>query len=348
MRLDEPAWWYGTDDGLTARCLQPFAIAWGAIAAGRYNRATPYRARLPVICIGNFTAGGTGKTPLALYVAAELAQLGRRPAFLTRGFGGRLAGPHWVDAAFDAAGEVGDEPLLLARAWPTLLARDRTAGARAIEAREGLADVIVMDDGLQNPQLAKDLVLAVVDGRRGVGNGRVMPAGPLRARLDFQLGLTDAVVVVMPHGASDASEMGDRLRQDFPGPVLAATVQPCEPTAWLEGAVVVAFAGIGAPQRFFDLLARLGADVARSIAFADHHVFSTADATYLLGLANSHEALLVTTEKDWARLGGSDAIGRLKAATRPLPVAMDLDARDRGRLIGLLDMALRSGDAPAL
>jgi len=363
VRLDEPAWWYGSDGGLAARCLQPLAAAWGAIAAGRYRREVPYRAGLPVICIGNFTAGGTGKTPLALCVAAELARLGRRPAFLTRGFGGRLAGPHWVDAAADSAAEVGDEPLLLARAWPTLVARDRRAGARAIEAAgaraieaadaraieagEGAADVIVMDDGLQNPQLAKDLVLAVVDGRRGVGNGRVMPAGPLRAPLDFQLGLTDAVIVNMPHAVSYESEMGDGLRQSFPGPVLAATVQPREPTDWLEGKAVVAFAGIGAPQRFFDLLGRLGANVARSVAFADHHVFSAADAAHLLGLAKEHEALLVTTEKDWARLDGSQATGRLKAAARPLLVAMVFDERDRGRLVALLDMALATRISPA-
>jgi len=348
VRLDEPAWWYGSDGGLAARCLQPFAVAWSAISTGRYRREVPYRAKLPVICVGNFTAGGTGKTPLALCVADELARLGRRPAFLTRGFGGGSPGPRWVEATSDSAAEVGDEPLLLARAWPTLLARDRRAGARAIEAGDRSADVIVMDDGLQNPQLAKDLVLAVVDGRRGVGNGRVMPAGPLRAPLDFQLGLTDAVVVNMPHAGVEESRTAEWLRQSFPGPVLAASVEPRDPVPWLEAARVVAFAGIGVPQRFFDLLGRLGADVVRAVAFTDHHVFSAADARRLLGLAQAHSALLVTTEKDWARLDGpAGATGGLKAASRPLPVAMVLVERDRGRLVALLDMALKASSSPA-
>lgn len=346
MRPDEPAWWYGSDGGLTARCLQPLAMAWGAIATGRYKREAPYRSRFPVICIGNFTAGGTGKTPLALCVAAELARLGRQPVFLTRGFGGRLAGPHWVDAARDSAADVGDEPLLLARAWPTLVARDRRAGARAIEARAEAADVIIMDDGLQNPQLAKNLVLAVVDGQRGVGNGRVMPAGPLRAPLNFQLELTDAVVVNMPSGASAESGMADWLRQSFPGPVLAASVEPREPAPWLEGAKVVAFAGIGVPQRFFDLLGRLGANVVQPVAFGDHHVFTAADAERLLRLAEAHAALLVTTEKDWARLDAGSVTGKLKVASRPLPIVMRLDDRDAGRLVALLDMALKAGSAP--
>jgi tetraacyldisaccharide 4'-kinase len=347
VRLDEPAWWYGSDGGLAARCLQPLAAAWGAIATRRYQREAPYRSRLPVICIGNFTAGGTGKTPLAMCVAAELARLGRRPAFLTRGFGGRLAGPHWVDGTVDSAVDVGDEPLLLARAWPALVARDRRTGARIIETAENGADVIIMDDGLQNPQLAKDLVLAVVDGRRGIGNGRVMPAGPLRAPLDFQLGLTDAVVVNMPLGAAAESEAAGWLRQNFPGPVLSASVELREPAPWLDGATVVAFAGIGAPQRFFDLLRRLGANVVRSVAFADHHVYSAAEAEHLLGLAQKHSALLVTTEKDWVRLDGSGGgTVALKTASRPLPIAMVLNERDHGRLAALLEMALKAGSAP--
>ena len=347
VRLDEPAWWYGSDGGLAARCLQPLAAAWGVIATRRYQHKSPYRSRLPVICIGNFTAGGTGKTPLAMCVAAELARLGRRPAFLTRGFGGRLAGPHWVDVAVDSAMDVGDEPLLLARAWPALVARDRRAGARIIETGESAADVIVMDDGLQNPQLAKDLVLAVVDGRRGIGNGRVIPAGPLRAPLDFQLGLTDAVVVNMSPGTAAESATADWLRRNFPGPVLSASVELREPVPWLDGATVVAFAGIGAPQRFFDLLGRLGAKVVRSVAFADHHVYSAAEAEHLLGLAQKHTALLVTTEKDWVRLDGSGGVmAALKTAARALPVAMVFDERDCGRLTTLLDMGLKASNAP--
>jgi tetraacyldisaccharide 4'-kinase len=204
-----------------------------------------------------------------------------------------------------------------------------------------------MDDGLQNPQLTKDLVLAVVDGRRGIGNGRVIPAGPLRAPLDFQLGLTDAVVVNLSPGAGPESEVAGWLRQNFPGPVLSASVAPREPAPWLDGATVVAFAGIGAPQRFFDLLSGLGTNVVSSVTFADHHVYSAAEAGSLLGLAEKHSALLVTTEKDWVRLDGTGhATAALKVKARPFPVAMVLEEKDRGRLTALLEMVLKAGAAP--
>jgi tetraacyldisaccharide 4'-kinase len=323
-------------------------VVWGAVARRNYERATPYRAKLPVICIGNFTVGGTGKTPLALFVASELQQSGKRPVFLTRGYGGRLAGPHWVNTETDTATDVGDEPLLLARRAPTLVARDRAAGARAIEVRAN-ADVVIMDDGLQNPALAKDLTLALVDGRRGIGNGRVIPAGPLRAPLDFQLDLADAVVVNGPLESADAepNAAADWLRARFPGPVLSASVHPADAVPWLDGTAVIAYAGIGAPQRFFDLLARLGADVRQTIPFPDHHAFTEADAGRLLDLAGSMSAQLVTTEKDWVRLdpaGGATA--KLKAASRPLPVAMRFDERDRGRLAALLETAFKRDAAP--
>jgi tetraacyldisaccharide 4'-kinase len=308
-----------------------------------YARAIAYRSRLPVICIGNFTAGGTGKTPLAMHVASELQRLGRKTVFLTRGYGGRVAGPHWVDDTADKAMDVGDEPLLLARQAPTLVSRDRANGAKAIETGDRPADVIVMDDGLQNPALQKDLSLAVVDGRRGLGNGRVIPAGPLRAPLDFQFGLVDAIVVNEPQdGDVSAAPTADWLRRRFPGPVLSASVQPVESVAWLNSAAVVAFAGTGAPQRFFDLLRRCGADIIRAVPFPDHHAFSEADAQRLMDLASAASATLITTEKDWARLGMSGGqVGRLKSLSRVLPVAMSFGDRDAERLKTLLEVAVR-------
>src|SRR6476661_643641 len=195
VRLDEPSWWYAPAPGRLAMLLQPLGAIYGRVAEARYFRTTPYRSRLPVICIGNFTSGGTGKTPLAIHLCERLKAAGHEPAVLTRGYGGRLSGPYWVNAASDVARDVGDEALLLARAAPTLVARDRRAGAHAIEMGPHPVTVIVMDDGLQNPGLAKDLTIAVVDGGRGLGNGLTMPAGPLRAPLPFQLELTDAIVV---------------------------------------------------------------------------------------------------------------------------------------------------------
>jgi tetraacyldisaccharide 4'-kinase len=344
VRLDEPAWWYGDGTSLPAACLAPLAALYGWAARARYERAEPYRARLPVVCIGNLTTGGTGKTPLVLYLCERLRAGGLRPAVLTRGYGGSRAGPHWV-AEGDRAEAVGDEALLLGRAAPTLVARDRAAGARFIEreieraqaAGTVPADLILMDDGLQNPQLAKDLTLAVVDGARGLGNGRVMPAGPLRAPLGFQLALVDAIVVNEPTpGAGDA--VAERLQGLFNGPVLrCATVVAGDP-AWLEGRRVIAWAGIGAPHRFFALLQRLGAELVETVAFADHHPLNEADARRLLGLAAQHGAALVSTEKDMARLEGAagGALADLGAAAQALPIRPAFAEPDAERLAGLL------------
>lgn len=340
--MREPMWWYGQSPGPISRLLAPAAHVWGRLVRRRFERTVPYKAPVPVICIGNFTAGGAGKTPLALEVADLVATVGLKPAFLSRGYGGRVHGPHWVDLAADQAGDVGDEPRLLAAARPTLICRDRAAGARAITESDNAIDVIIMDDGLQNPGLAKDLTLAVVDGARGVGNGRVIPAGPLRAPLEFQLDLVDAVIV--NHGAGTGgrpSAFAERLRRDFEGPVLEATIVPSAATDWLTATPVVAFAGIGVPDRFFATLATLGVELVDRVAFPDHHMFSAADATRLLDLARSHGAILVTTEKDRARLADTGGVlAELYDAARALPIRLKLDERDEGRLVALIEGAV--------
>lgn len=350
--MREPTWWYETSPGVTARLLRPAAALWGGLVRQRFARATPYRAPLPVICIGNFTAGGTGKTPLALAVAELLSGMGLACAFLSRGYGGRRTGPHWVDAARDRAEDVGDEPLLLAAAHPTLISRDRAAGARAIAARAGAGtglaaaavDVIIMDDGLQNPGLAKDLTIAIVDGARGVGNGRVIPAGPLRAPLDFQLDLVDAIVInrgSQTHENATGSNFAAKLRHDFEGPVLEARVVPGGAADWLASAPVVAFAGIGVPERFFMTLATLGTEAVAKVAYRDHHAFTAADASHLLELARAHGASLVTTEKDRARLAGGDGpLAELYRSARTLPIRLALERRDEGRLVALIEGAI--------
>jgi tetraacyldisaccharide 4'-kinase len=354
--LDEPAWWYRRRPGAVAACLAPVAALYGRLAMARFARAVPYRSHLPVLCVGNLVAGGTGKTPLVLHLCRHLAAAGLRPAVLTRGYGGRQAGPHWVGAG-DTAAHVGDEALLLARSAPTLVCRDRAAGARAIETGEAPgapgasrapeADVIVMDDGLQNPQLAKTLTLAVVDGARGIGNGRVLPAGPLRAPLGFQLGLVDALVVNVADPEAGAATAAS-LRAHFDGPVLGCTTEVAGDAAWLKGQRVVAWAGIGAPERFFALLRRLGADVAEAVAFRDHEVPGTAAAHRLLALAQEHRGLLVSTEKDLARLqGGTGVLADLAAATRAVPIALVFAEPDARLLAALVDEALESGGGKA-
>lgn len=338
MPPDEPSWWYRDDASGPAAVLAPVAALYGWVARSRFAMVKPYRSRLPVLCAGNFTAGGTGKTPLALHLCEMLHGMSKRPVVLTRGYGGRIRGPHWVQPD-DTAATVGDEALLLRRAAPVVVARDRAAGARSIETSPE-ADAIIMDDGLQNPQLVKDLVIAVVDGRRGLGNGRIIPAGPLRAPLAFQLERADAIVV------NDASlgtthHVADWLRQHFKGPVLRSTTTPHGDVSWLTHRRVIAWAGIGAPERFFSMVAALGAEIVERIAFRDHQRLVLADAQRLLALARRHDAVLVSTEKDLARLeGAQDALAELSAATRALQVRLVFSAQDTERLAGLVDAAL--------
>ena len=341
MRLDEPPWWYGADDDVRQRALVPVSRLYGWIAERRYRRNTPYRSRLPVICIGNFTAGGTGKTPLSMFIARLLIARGERPAFLTRGYGGRTTGPEWVGNVADAAQLFGDEPLLLASVAPTLVARDRRAGIVAIERDARSPSVVIMDDGLQNSAVAKTLAIALVDGRRGIGNGEVIPAGPLRAPLDFQLGLVDAVLVRDPPDAGGERSVLGVLRQSFPGPVLTAHVAAIGDTSWVCEKPLLAFAGIANPRRFYRLLESLGGQITEAVSFPDHHRFKGSDAGRLLAAAEATGAQLVTTEKDYARLGGDGALAQLAARTRVLPVEMQVEGRELMRLNSLIEAALQ-------
>ncbi len=362
VRFDEPRWWYGTDRAIAVRLLAPAGRLWGWVAERRYQSAEVYRSRLPVICIGNFTAGGTGKTPLSIAVAGLVRDLGFSPTFLTRGYGGRTAGPHWVDEGRDGAELVGDEPLLLSRAGPVMVARDRVRGALAIEGalpdvrdsgmRQPGGRVIIMDDGLQNPGLVKDLAIAVVDGRRGIGNGRVLPAGPLRAHLPRQLQRVHAIVINQP-----AARAGETTSTEtacppalgaFMGPILTARTVPAGNTAWLKGAPVFAYAGIGSPQRFFDLLEAQGAQLVEQRAFPDHHAFSEVEARKLLLFARDRGLGLVTTDKDLVRLSGlSGTRGDLREASRTLSITVELVQADRERLKGLVEAAISSWRAGA-
>lgn len=337
MPLEEPSWWYGSKPA--PALLSLLGRLYGGIAEWRFRRHAPYRSRLPVICVGNFTAGGTGKTPLSILIARTLQEQGLAPAFLTRGYGGRETGPAWVDAEAGGADRFGDEPLLLARAGPTVVARDRALGAQLIEAGGRGISAIIMDDGLQNPSLAKDLTIAVVDGARGLGNGAVIPAGPLRAPIDFQMGLVDAIGVTMNGDANGTLEL---MRHRFPGPVLELHRAATGDVDWLKGTAVVAFAGIANPERFFAQLDELGASVKDRIAFRDHHAFTRDDAERLLAAAAQHGATLVTTEKDWVRLQGKPELPpRLVESARTLAIETTLEARDRKRLESLIATAMQ-------
>lgn len=341
MTLNEPSWWYGNSAAWQAKVLAPLGWLYGRASARRMRGGTPYRAQCPVICIGNFTAGGTGKTPMSLAVAAIVRDLGRTPIFLSRGYGGTISGPVFVDTSRHAAADVGDEPLLLAQAAPAVIARDRAAGARLIERDANPGTVIIMDDGLQNPSLVKDLVIAVVDGQRGLGNQAVIPAGPLRAPLAFQAALADAIVVNSGSQKPDFPGL-DKLQQCFSGPLLIARTEVTADARALRGVKVVAYAGIANPTRFFRALDERGATVCDRVAFADHHAFTAADCERLLALAAAHGARLITTEKDFVRLNGNSepASQRLKSATQTLAIKLVLADGDASVLRELIAKAV--------
>jgi len=272
---------------------------------------------MPVICVGNFTLGGSGKTPTAVAVAELLTQAGKRPALLSRGYGGNIAGPVVVDPQRHTAAEVGDEPLLLAQAGLTIVAGDRVAGAQAAQAAG--ADVVVMDDGLQNPSLAKDFAVAVVDGRRGIGNGRVFPAGPLRAPLAAQFARVDALLVI--GGNADTAGLDREIRARRL-PVFHGILEPDRSALdALTGREVLAFAGIGDPEKFFSTLEAAGVAVTQRRPFPDHHRYSADEAGALIMQAEREGSRLVTTAKDHARLS-DPALAALAARAHVIPVRL--------------------------
>jgi tetraacyldisaccharide 4'-kinase len=293
--MREPEFWWR--DG-TGRLLAPLSAIYGAVAAARLQ--SPGRqAGVPVICVGNLTVGGAGKTPTALAIVKLLLAERERPFFLSRGYGGRLAGPVEVNAASHRAADVGDEPLMLGRLAPTIVARDRVAGAQA--ARRGGATVIVMDDGFQNPSLAKDLAIVVVDGRRGIGNGRVIPAGPLRAPLRTQIARADALLAIgATAGAAAAIEIATQRG-------------------------ILVFHGRLEPDR----------GTVRALSgrksFPDHHRYTPDEAEALIARAEAARLILLTTEKDLARLAGDPKLAGLASRARALPVRLVVEEADRFR-----------------
>ncbi len=318
--MRDPAFWW-RKAGLVSALLAPLGRAYGSIAERRMAKAGT-RAGLPVLCVGNFTLGGTGKTPTAIMLATMLRGAGETPFCLTRGYGGCIAGPKLVDSEVDPARAVGDEALLLARVAPTVVARDRVAGAQF--AKEHGASVVVMDDGLQNASLAKDLTIAVIDGRRGIGNACVFPAGPLRASLAAQLKRCDALLVVGDDVAARAVIAQAGQRPVFHGRLIP---EPAVVTA-LHGRKVLAFAGIGDPGKFFVTVEQAGISIALRKSYPDHHGFSAEEAADLVMLAEHDALTLLTTEKDRVRMAGEPALAALAAQTRVLPVAMVVEEVD--------------------
>ncbi len=323
--MREPAFWH-RPRSLTSLLLTPLGALYGLVAGLRMRREG-LDAGVPVLCVGNYHVGGAGKTPTVLALTKLLRDLGETPVVLSRGYGGRLHGPIRVDPARHAALDVGDEPLMMARTVPVVVARDRVDGV-ALAKSQG-ASVILMDDGFQNPAIAKNVSLIVIDGDRGLGNARVFPAGPLRAPLPPQLERTDALVVV-GDGTAAATVAAAIAAQGKP--VLSAHLRADEASvAALHGKRVLAFAGIGDPVRFFRTLRAFGIEVVAERAFPDHHAFSKNEIAELIDEAKRDALTPVTTEKDLARLhaGGE---GLPSWAGEIVPFAVTLEFEDATRL----------------
>ncbi|WP_249693199.1 tetraacyldisaccharide 4'-kinase [Stappia sp. WLB 29] len=339
--LSAPSFWW-RPPGPAAFALAPIGWLYGAITASRMARKPAYTAAVPVICVGNFTVGGTGKTPFALALAEGLRARGEKPVFLTRGYGGRLSGgpPVLLDPARHGPVEAGDEPLLLAADGPVVIAADRAAGARLAER---LGSVILMDDGLQNPALAKTVSLALVDAASGIGNGFCLPAGPLRAPVERQLAHIDALVTIGDGTAASPVEAAARARGL---PIFRASLDARE-AHWLTGIRVLAFAGIGRPERFAQSLRAAGAEVVQTRFFGDHRAFTEREAQELLDRAAQEDLVLVTTAKDRVRLGndrGDNALARLARQAKVLGVEMRPD--DPQGLAAFLGARLSQGVSP--
>ncbi|MBP0491582.1 tetraacyldisaccharide 4'-kinase [Roseomonas indoligenes] len=288
-----PDFWTGDGGGIAPILLSPIAALYAAATARRVARPG-WRAPVPVICCGNATAGGAGKTTLALDLGRRLANRGIAVHFLTRGYGGTLKGPARVEPGKHDSETVGDEALLLAAERPTWIAADRAAGARA--AIEAGAQAIIMDDGLQNPTLEKDLSFLTIDGSYGFGNNRVIPAGPLREPVAAAAGRSGAVVLIGKDECGALALLPPGLA------VLRARTVPGPEAKQLVGQSVFAFCGIANPRKFFSTLSESGAIIAGRAPYADHYPFDAGDMRELLAEADRLRAIPVTTKKDFVRI----------------------------------------------
>lgn len=334
MKFHPPTFWtekYGRASApITRALLTPLSWIYARATAKRIAKTTPFDPGIPVICVGNATAGGSGKTPVAAEILTMLRQNKINAQGLTRGYGGSEKGPVLVGKDHRAE-HVGDEALLLSSRAPVWVAAGRDDGARTMAAYG--AQAIVMDDGHQNPLLQKTLSLLVVDAVTGFGNGRVIPAGPLREPVSAALDRTDAVILMKPDRDFTPDE---ELLDELKGlPLIEAYLAPTSP---MPKGKLYAFAGIGRPNKFFDSLRADGADLAEAVRFPDHHKYSEGELKHLLKLSREHKAQLITTEKDFVRLPDHF---RQYVAVRPVRAVFMQENRLEQLLSPIIDLAKR-------
>lgn len=327
MASDAPPFWY-ENPGLKSFLMSPFGWIYGAVATRQMKNAKREELEIPVLCVGNFTVGGTGKTPTAITIAKAAIDMGLKPGFLTRGYGGAVSEPTLVDVDHHGAKYVGDEPLLLAAVAPTVVSPDRIKGAEKLI--EIGADIILMDDGFQSAHLCFDFALLVVDAYRGLGNGKIIPAGPVRAPLKRQMLYVDALAVI---GDGTAADQLIRIAARSAKPVYPALLKPTESQNFA-GLSCLAFAGIGNTEKFFTSLKDSGANVEIKMSYPDHHYYGDDEIKELLELAEKNDLTLVTTAKDYVRIKSGLGLSKeLAERVKVLDINMAFDDFGTSKLL---------------
>ena len=341
MAIDEapPFWW--KKPRLRAWLLSPLGTVYGRAAAARMALTPSASVEVPVICVGNFILGGAGKTPTVAMIAEYLIRQKINPGILSRGYGGAITNPTLVDLKHHNSRDVGDEALLHARVATTVVAHDRAAGARLLV--EHGCKIILMDDGMQNPTLRKDYNLAVIDSNRGIGNGYCIPAGPMRVPLNDQLTHIDAALLI---GEGDEGTKTIRKVARAGKPVFQAFIE-AKDSRWLKGKKVIAFAGIGDPEKFYQTLREQGCEIEVEQNFGDHHMFTEDECVDLINLGREKKLDLITTEKDHVRLLGMGvAQEKLAEVTKTLPITLVPD--DPATLDRIIQAAISRGETRLL
>lgn len=328
--MKTPSFWFGSPtvwSEARSLALGPFGALYRLAGQIRRATTTPYRAAIPVICLGNIVAGGSGKTPSALAIASLLQQNGQRPVFVSRGYGGTERGPLRVDTEHHTAADVGDEPLLLAQRAPTYIGRHRAAVIRLAE-QDATPTHIILDDGLQNPTFAASTNLLVVDAATGFGNSRLIPAGPLRETLQDALPRVHGIILIGDNIGNRSDIQNLRTRGQTLGlPIIQATFEPQAVT--IEAARYMGFSGIGHPQKFYHLCRKAGLNLVATRDFADHHPFTERDLRQLQDEATRLDARLLTTAKDMVKI---------PAAWRKLIAVLNIDLSFHNQAHRLLDI----------